>query len=219
MKDSQFIELLNLYLDHEISPDKAALLEAEVTRDPARRQLYRQYCAMQKACVILAGQFAGDAPAEAAQAARVASARRSHAALWATGLVAAAACAAIALLPRLHSGAPVPVAAAAPASAALAQIAPAARPAAATSGDFHPVFVARSLADAAPASSAALFPATAPAAQFAWMQQVQLAPIGSLPATPLFLNSKPSLELDNRLDAERSPGTTPEERAAFQFWR
>ena len=32
MKDSEFLELLNLYLDHEISPADAARLEAEVRR-------------------------------------------------------------------------------------------------------------------------------------------------------------------------------------------
>ena len=36
MKDNEFIELLNLYLDHEISQEDAARLEAEVQRNPAR---------------------------------------------------------------------------------------------------------------------------------------------------------------------------------------
>ena len=35
MKDSEFIELLNLYLDHEISTADAARLEAEVQANPA----------------------------------------------------------------------------------------------------------------------------------------------------------------------------------------
>jgi hypothetical protein len=65
MKDSEFIELLNLYLDHEISADNAARLEAEVQGNPERRRVYRQYCRMQKACTLLAndfnGQEAGDA--------------------------------------------------------------------------------------------------------------------------------------------------------------
>ena len=50
MKDSEFLELLNLYLDHEITPADAARLEAEVRADPERRRTYLQYCRMQKAC-------------------------------------------------------------------------------------------------------------------------------------------------------------------------
>jgi hypothetical protein len=56
MKDSEFIELLNLYLDHEIGMADARRLEAEVQRSPERRRLYREYCQMQRACVLLAEQ-------------------------------------------------------------------------------------------------------------------------------------------------------------------
>jgi hypothetical protein len=204
MKDSEFIELLNLYLDHEISPDKAAQLEAEVTRDPARRQLYRQYCQMQKACVVLAGQFDAGETGPKANVFTARPARRSQGGLWATGLVAAAACAAVVLFPRLRPAASAP---AAPAAANFAQSIPAAAPAAAPAyDDFHPVFTVHSLT-------------AAPAGQFAWIQQVQMAPIAPLSATPLFLASKPALDLDNRPYGERSPGTAPEEKAAFQFQR
>ena len=58
MKDSEFIELLNLYLDHEIGVADARRLEAEVQRSPERRRLYREYCQMQKACVLVAEQAA-----------------------------------------------------------------------------------------------------------------------------------------------------------------
>ena len=51
MKDSEFIELLNLYLDHEISVADAARLEAEVQGSPARRRVYREYCQMQNQSV------------------------------------------------------------------------------------------------------------------------------------------------------------------------
>jgi hypothetical protein len=205
MKDSEFIELLNLYLDHEISPAKAALLEAEVTRDPARRQLYRQYCQMQKACVVLAGRFEGAEAGPRVNLLAASPVRRSRAGLWATGFVAAAACAAFALLPRLHpAGTP---AAAAPASAAVAQSAPVeVRPAAPAFNNFQPVFTVHA-------------PMAAPATQLAWIQQVQMSPIAPLSATPLFLAAKPGLDLENRSDAERSPGAGPEEKAAFQFQR
>ena len=61
MKELEFIELLNLYLDHEISPEDAARLEAEVLNNPARRRVYREYCQMQKACKAIAVDFQAEA--------------------------------------------------------------------------------------------------------------------------------------------------------------
>ncbi len=63
MKDSKFIELLNLYVDHQISAADAALLEAAIQNDPKRRQVYREYCQMQKACAVLADKFRNEAHA------------------------------------------------------------------------------------------------------------------------------------------------------------
>ncbi len=53
MNDARFKELLNLYLDHRLSAADAAELEAEVMRNPARRQTYAGYCRMQRACNLL----------------------------------------------------------------------------------------------------------------------------------------------------------------------
>jgi len=65
MKDSEFIQLLNLYLDHEISAADAARLEAEVQSNGDRQKIYRQYCRMQKACKLLTSDFAPElAPQE-----------------------------------------------------------------------------------------------------------------------------------------------------------
>lgn len=66
MKDQEFIELLNLYLDHEISVEDAARLEAEVQRNAARYRIYREYCQMQKACTLLSPAHAAEVPAVAA---------------------------------------------------------------------------------------------------------------------------------------------------------
>jgi len=63
MKDSEFLELLNLYLDHEIAAADAARLEAEVKDNPDHRRTYLEYCRMQKACTLLAKDFASE-PAE-----------------------------------------------------------------------------------------------------------------------------------------------------------
>ena len=51
MKESKFIELLNLYIDQQISPEDAALLEEAILQNPRRRQIYRQYCRMHKDCL------------------------------------------------------------------------------------------------------------------------------------------------------------------------
>jgi len=57
MKDTEFIQLLNLYLDHEISTADAARLEAEVQNNAGRRHIYQEYCRMQKACRMIAADF------------------------------------------------------------------------------------------------------------------------------------------------------------------
>lgn len=53
MKESRYIELLNLYVDHQLTAAESAELEAEVQKDPARRRLFVQYCRMQKGCTAL----------------------------------------------------------------------------------------------------------------------------------------------------------------------
>ncbi len=53
MKESRYIELLNLYIDHRLTPAEAAELEAEVQSNPRRRKIYSQYCRIQKACALI----------------------------------------------------------------------------------------------------------------------------------------------------------------------
>ncbi|HNC23849.1 MAG TPA: hypothetical protein PLU52_06555 [Opitutaceae bacterium] len=123
MKESKFIELLNLYVDHEITSEEAALLEAEVRSNPERRRVYRQYCQMQKACSQLGAAFHSDAP-EPITAPEVAEfqPRRSFGlAAYAGALGAVAACVAAVLYVRSTST-PVP----APQDVAVAHQAPAA---------------------------------------------------------------------------------------------
>lgn len=62
MNDRRFIELLNLYLDHEISPAEAAELETEVMRNPARRREYDRYCRLQRGCCLLGERERSVAP-------------------------------------------------------------------------------------------------------------------------------------------------------------
>lgn len=104
MKDSEFIELLNLYLDHEISAADAARLEAEVQSKPARRRIYQDYCRMQKACKILAQDFAeepADAPDRKVVAFASGAAPRRSVSVYVVGsLAAAAACIALVFVSR-----------------------------------------------------------------------------------------------------------------------
>lgn len=62
MKDSRFIELLNLYVDREITPAEAAELEAEVQANEQRRRVYNQYCRIDRACTVVLAQ-GGKVPA------------------------------------------------------------------------------------------------------------------------------------------------------------
>jgi hypothetical protein len=62
MKESRFIELLNLYVDQQLSPVEAAELESEITKSIERRRTYQQYCRMQKACNRLFEEERAQAP-------------------------------------------------------------------------------------------------------------------------------------------------------------
>jgi hypothetical protein len=62
MRNSRFIELLNLYVDQQLSKEEAVELEREITRDPTRAHTYQQYCRMQKACTLLFEQERTQAP-------------------------------------------------------------------------------------------------------------------------------------------------------------
>jgi hypothetical protein len=112
MNDKEFIQLLNLYLDHEISTADAARLEAEVQNNPARRHIYQQYCRMQKACRMIAADFQTEpsdavVPAERKviafnpAVAQAVALRRKRAAIYGAGSFAAlAACVALVFVGR-----------------------------------------------------------------------------------------------------------------------
>jgi anti-sigma factor RsiW len=98
MKDSEFIELLNLYLDHEISAADAARLEAEVLNNPARRRVYQDYCRMSKACKLLAQDFVEEAAPASGKVIDFATAQRASRTGWIAAGTFAAAAAAIAVV-------------------------------------------------------------------------------------------------------------------------
>ncbi len=110
MKDNRFIELVNLYIDRQITTAEATELEAEMQENPRRRAIYRQYCQMHRATTLVYESFrnhaAGqqtDIAVDRANITHIGNRNRSRRVRWtyyAGGL--AAACLALALV-RLSS--------------------------------------------------------------------------------------------------------------------
>ena len=63
MNDRRFLELLNLYLDHELSDTEAAELDTAVRSNPERRRTYDEYCRLQRGCSLLSQGACSAAPA------------------------------------------------------------------------------------------------------------------------------------------------------------
>ena len=114
MKDSRFIELVNLYVDRQISAEETAELEAEIQASPGRRAVYHQYCQMQSATKLVYASFrtdAAEAPAGTATARATVTRfegvarRQPRWGYYTAGL--AAACVAVVFTVRLNSHAPV----------------------------------------------------------------------------------------------------------------
>jgi hypothetical protein len=94
MKDNRFIDLVNLYVDRQITAAETAELEAEIQSNPRHRAIYRQYCQMHHATTLVYESFRAGAPAQEAAAegtiARFERDRRTHWGYYAGGLAAAA---------------------------------------------------------------------------------------------------------------------------------
>lgn len=101
MKDNRFIELLNLYIDRQISPAETAELEAEIQSSPRRQKVYREYCQMHRATKLVYESFRNHAcenePAQLAKGGaaitRIEHGQRHRQRRWAyyaSGLAAAA---------------------------------------------------------------------------------------------------------------------------------
>jgi hypothetical protein len=228
MKDSKFIELLNLYVDHQISVEDAALLEAEIQRSPERRRIYREYCQMQKACVVLAETFRTQAPAggKIAEARRKGRSRLAFA-TYTMGTLAAAACVALVFVERnrfsqtntntvnVHAPANLDASVAStvptPAPAAVRVMAPApiATPAAERPA-LQPAFAGLVRTDAAGHNSLV---ASVP---LDWMNRVQLQRV---PAQELWFESRPSAQPNELIFRNARPADQQTSLAAFRFQR
>ena len=57
MNQDRFLELLNLYLDDEISPSELSELMAETRVDPERERIFLDYCRIHKACQKIGTDF------------------------------------------------------------------------------------------------------------------------------------------------------------------
>jgi hypothetical protein len=226
MKDSEFIELLNLYLDHEISVADAARLEAEVLGNPARRRIYQDYCRMQKACKLLAKDFATEVPADGKVVA-FESAQPARRAGWyiAGGFAAAAACVAFILVDGRQSqsipSAQPAVAVSAPASSterssigrAVSMPTPRDEPQAVLVNAL--VLTGQSNAKPSPLF---ISQEAQPAPQFVWLHDMQLPPVQRASLEQLRFDGSPKLRPENRpYDASRAPLRGADEMSAFKF--
>jgi hypothetical protein len=218
MNDREFIELLNLYVDREITTADALRLEAEVSARPERRKIYDQYCRMQRACSLLAeegSEFAG-------QEADVVSFPRSRAWQPVQLLMAAAAAACVIGLvgirhraPQAAQGAPMAVSTRVPVRAV------------ADTADFSPspdamraVFLTRLPApDQAQGELISAVDASSQVAQLNWIGGIHMAPV--LPANADFLaGARPDLRASVLSDSQNSRDfQEPTEMAAFRFQR
>lgn len=100
MKDNRFIDLVNLYIDRQITAAETAELEAEIQANPRRRAIYKQYCQMHRATTLVYESFRANAPGQLAAAgegtiAHFERERRSPWGYYVAGLAAAAACVAL----------------------------------------------------------------------------------------------------------------------------
>ena len=233
MKDSEFIDLLNLYLDHEISAADAARLEAEVQNNPARRKIYHEYCRMQKACAILAQDSAAEAAEERKEVAFEAPASRSWVPGWYTlGTLAAAACIAVVVYVRTDDAAKGSFAnAPATAPAGVTKETAPAIAAAPVRSDARVVPVsmqasagaaARPLLLTAEGGNASLLRSAVEEAnaQFAWMQSVNVAPMRQpVSIEQLRFEARSPMQADSRTFDSRQPMQAPVEMSAFRFQR
>jgi hypothetical protein len=207
MKDKRFIELINLCVDHQLTPIEARELETELHASPARQRTYLQYCRMQKACAQLFETERANAPARRRLARALADADRKvtaapfhklirHPLPWwrnlfaIGGLAAAAACVAVIFAlqktPRQPGDAP------------------------AVAGTATPATFATSVA---PVAASAIAPAAASAIASAPASTIAPAPaIAAMPQTPaaaIAIQTQPK-----RFRLPTITGFTPEQNTA-----
>ena len=111
MKDARFIELVNLYIDRQISAEETAELELEIQSNPARRRTYQQYCRMHRATTLVYESFRAHAEAPATSVAQPGSIayfaqrrQRARRTFWGVSVAGMAAAACAVLVLAHHAG-------------------------------------------------------------------------------------------------------------------
>ena len=229
MKDTEFIELLNLYVDHEIGVEDAKRLEAEVRRSPERFRTYREYCQMQKACAVLSAQHVGAASDGKAVAFEPASRTRGFG-VYASGVCAAAACVALAVVLSKGDGsltsapqksdttsvATVRIEVPSAARALLRDV-PSMVSLSPRSLELKSVLATQPLALTSEQRGADS--TTVADERFAWMNRAEFATLPRVNADTLLFEAKAAEPFDGRTFGGRRSSEWPVEKAAFQFQR
>ena len=228
MKQNKFIELLNLYLDHEISLEDAARLEEEIQRSPERRKMYHEYCQMQKGCSLLAEGFSDVDQTEPVFALESSRQQRGFSGWYAGVGALAAACVAVVVV--FQSNQPSEIVESATMAESSTETVVASVPAEATSSrlampvfpanntKLQTVFTPKLINSPATAESARAFFARETEAGFDWMEEVQLDPIESDPSEMVF-SVEPALKQAPRTYRGRRSFEGQVEMTAFQFQR
>jgi hypothetical protein len=243
MKESRFIELLNLYVDQQLTAAEAVELEMEIKHDPARRQTYHQYCQMQKACTQLFEQERNGAPASSALARALVDANRKIVAfpeersfwrqrgMYAAGFAAVAACVAIVLVRQTPAHTIASPVAVVPATMSVAATTPPVLPAAAQSVTIPPadntissrpayfsVLAASRLGSLKNISSNTGIDSEEERQNFDWMKRVNLPPLRRTDTEALTFDLKANIPLPTTIEApSRRPVQNNYENTAFQF--
>jgi anti-sigma factor RsiW len=242
MKESRFIELLNLYVDQQLSAADASELETEILRNPKRLRTYQQYCRIQKACTRLFEYERAQAPTSPGLSRALAEADRkiisfpSEPKPWyrtgyAAGVAAAAACALFAVMRQTHVG-EAEVAKLAPAVPAPAVVqtgvkpeAPmlAQAPAASVRPQFYSVLDTRRLLSARGVSTPAEIAEENSAedrTRLSWINDVSLEPVRSVSTQQEFtFDTRQRSKTESRVFNAGGPVQADTETIAFQFRR
>ena len=239
MNETRFIELLNLYVDQQLSAPEAAELEAEIQRNPARHRTYRQYCRMQKGCAQLFEHERAFAPASAKLSRALTEADRKILAfpatpdrgVWATrysfAAVAAAACVAFVIVRQTNESlAPTAPSVAVAAPAVLTAEAPVAVAAVAAPGEagvtsgFSAEVPELGFGALAVSMSDGMFfndRASPEVSSLVWMQDVQLKPIRKVSTEEFLFRTASPKVTDEALLPVRGTDDESAESAAFTF--
>jgi anti-sigma factor RsiW len=242
MNDPRFIELLNLYVDQQLTATEATELETELQHNPESRRTYQQYCRMQKACTQLFEQERQAAPATSKLSRALADADRKvvefpeQRTLWrqrgvfAAGLSAMAACIAFVLVRQVPVSVS-PSVASMPGKATVAvveqpapaiqtvAIPPADPQASELRGTFRMLLPARQFVPVQVlATNNEAVNAGEEQPNFEWMKHVELAPMRNVNADEFVLDANNSVQQPTCLYiSNRRPAQGLYEKAAFQF--